>query len=280
MAVHSDLATPAGLSRQDAYYWRLVMTAVGFAFFGVSALLVGAVLLPLVRLFPASLARKGLRARAVIGGAMRLYIGVMRALGTVEYEFHGAQRLGRPGQLIVANHPTLIDVIFVFGFARGANCVVKQQLWRNPLTRNAVTLAGYLTNDPTAAMIESATQALRSGQTLVMFPEGTRTRPHEPLVFHRGAANVALRAASVVTPVYIRCEPMTLTKGEPWYRIPPRRPRFTLVVGEDLDPAPYRSTPLPIASRAFNEQLHARFQSELARMADPVPGRGFGVLAD
>jgi 1-acyl-sn-glycerol-3-phosphate acyltransferase len=42
-----------------------------------------------------------------------------------------------------------------------------------------------------------------------MFPEGTRSRPGQPLVFQRGAANVAVRAARVATPVYIHCDPAT-----------------------------------------------------------------------
>ena len=105
---------------------------------------------------------------------------------------------------------------------------------------------------------------------MIIFPEGTRTRPNEPMVFHRGAANVALRAAAVVTPVYIRCEPTTLTKSEPWYRIPARRPHFSLSVGDDLDLSPYRPAPLPSGSRALNEHLHQHFQQELAGQA---PGR-------
>lgn len=272
MAADSDFAASTarfGSHRQDAYYWRFVVTGLSFVLFGIGALVVGAVLLPLVRLIPAAQERKGERARAVIRGGLRLFIGVMHRLGGMTYEFRGAERLGRPGQLIVANHPSLIDVVFLLGFTRGAgvNCVVKQGLWRNPITRGAVTLSEYITNDPTATMIEAASGALHSGQSLIMFPEGTRTRPHQPIVFHRGAANVALRAARVVTPVYIRCEPTTLTKAEPWYQIPLRRPRFTLVVGEDLDLQPYRSAPLPLASRAFNEHLHAHFQAELARLA-------------
>jgi 1-acyl-sn-glycerol-3-phosphate acyltransferase len=125
-------------------------------------------------------------------------------------------------------------------------------------------LAEYITNDPTATMIEGAAQALHEGQSLVMFPEGTRTTPGAPVVFHRGAANVALRAAAVVTPVYIRCEPVTLTKHQPWYRIPWRRPHFTLRVGNDLDLQPYRTMPVPLASRAFNKTLQAEFQAGLS----------------
>ena len=199
---------------------------------------------------------------------LRLFIVVAQRSRTMSYELRGAERLGRPGQLIVANHPTLIDVVFLLAFARGAGCVVKQGLWRNPLTRWAVTLAEYTTNDPTVTMIEGATHALHEGQSLIIFPEGTRTVPGRPFVFHRGAANVALRAAAMVTPVYIRCEPVTLTKNEPWYRVPARRPHFTLVVGEDFDLQPYRPLPLPPGSRAFNQQLQAQFQACLSSRPD------------
>jgi 1-acyl-sn-glycerol-3-phosphate acyltransferase len=115
-------------------------------------------------------------------------------------------------------------------------------------------------------MIEGAARALKEQHALIIFPEGTRTRPNQPMVFHRGAANVALRAAAVVTPVYIRCEPTTLTKSEPWHRIPARRPHFSLSVGDDLDLSPYGRAPLPIGSRALNEYLHQHFQQELAHL--------------
>jgi 1-acyl-sn-glycerol-3-phosphate acyltransferase len=185
--------------------------------------------------------------------------------GGLTYEFHGRERLGRPGQMVVPNHPTLIDVVFLLAFIPNAGCVVKQGLWRNPLTRWAVTLVEFIPNDQTASMIEGAARTLHERQTLIFFPEGTRTRPNQPMVFHRGAANVALRAAAVVTPVYIRCQPTTLTKAEPWYRIPPRRPHFSFVVGADLDLSPYRNSPLPLASRALNEAMHRHFEQELAR---------------
>jgi 1-acyl-sn-glycerol-3-phosphate acyltransferase len=199
--------------------------------------------------------------------ALRLFIGVMHRLGGLTYEFRGRERLGRPGQLIVANHPSLIDVVFLLAFVPGAGCVVKSGLWRNPFTRSAVTLAEFIRNDSTADMIMAAAGALRAEQPLIFFPEGTRTRPQQPMVFHRSGANIALRAAASVTPVYIRVEPTTLTKAEPWYRIPARRPHFALVVGEDLDLQAYRAAPLPVASRQLNEWLQAHFEAELERPA-------------
>jgi 1-acyl-sn-glycerol-3-phosphate acyltransferase len=264
----ADSATDRSERRRDYWLWRLIMTTLSFALFGVGAVVVGAVVLPVVKLIPANRGVRRKRARAVMSAALRVFVAFMHRGGVLTYEFHGRERLGRPGQLVVANHPTLIDVVFLLAFMPEANCVVKQGLWRNPLTRWAVTLAEFIPNDQTASMIEGATGALNDRQALIVFPEVTRTRPREPMVFHRGAANIALRAAIRLTPVYIRCRPTTLTKAEPWYRIPHSRPHFSLVVGEDLDLSPYRNSPLPLASRALNEAMHRHFQQELR----PEPG--------
>jgi 1-acyl-sn-glycerol-3-phosphate acyltransferase len=269
MAAHSDFAPEVSPveRRRDAYVWRLLMTGTSFLLFGIGAAVFGVVLLPLVRIIPASRERKRDRARTVMRRGLRLFVGFMHRMGVLTYEFRGRERLGQPGQLILANHPSLIDVVFLLAFVPGAGCVVKAGLWRNPLTRGAVTLAEFIRNDSTADMIVSAATALHDGQPLIFFPEGTRTRPRQPLAFHRSGANIALRAAARVTPVYIRVAPTTLTKAEPWHRIPARRPHFTLVVGEDVALQACRGTPLPLASRDLNERLQALFEAELERPA-------------
>lgn len=204
------------------------------------------------------------RARAVIGMSLRAFIGFMRRAGVLTYDFRGLEKLGQPGQLVIANHPSLIDVVFLLAFTRGAGCIVKHGLWRNPVTRGAVTLAEYVSNADAATMIEGAAAALQGGETLIMFPEGTRSTPGARPVFQRGAANIAVRAARVLTPVYISVTPSTLTKGESWRRIPLRRPHFSLTVGEAVDLRTYRGQPLPTASRELNASLQALFAHELA----------------
>jgi len=60
--------------------------------------------------------------------------------------------------------------------------------------------------------------------------------------------------------------PRSLTKGEPWYRIPHRRIHYTVEVGEDLDPAQWLADDLPpTAGRKMNDFLHQYFESRLAR---------------
>ena len=250
------------VSQPIFYLWRLAGTGTSFLLFGVFGILLGAVLFPLLRLMPMSRARRRTLSVRLVGWSFQGFIGFMRGTGVLSYEFRGRERLGRPGQLIIANHPSLIDVVFLIAFTPLAGCVVKASMWRNPFTSGVASAAGYVRNFPTDEMIEGASSALQRGQVLIMFPEGTRTTPGKPLEFHRGAASVAVRAARILTPVFIRVEPVTLTKGLPWYRIPARRPHFSLVVGEDIDISPFRANnPPPKAGRALNQYLIERFSS-------------------
>ena len=167
--------------------------------------------------------------------------------------------------MIIANHPSLIDVVFLIGLVRHANCVVKKTLWENPFTRGPLRRTEYISNDGSMDMLDAAAQSLQDGQTLIIFPEGTRTQPGQAPAFHRGAAAIALRGAKMVTPVIIKVSPTTLTKAEPWYRIPKRRVHFSFRVGADIDPQTFAAQgPAPQASRKLNDYLHDYFIKELA----------------
>ncbi len=137
-------------------------------------------------------------------------------------------------------------------------------LFRDPLRkRHAVRC---LINNASMEMFDDTVAALKEGQTLIIFPEGTRTIPGEMPKFHRGATAIALRGAQVITPVVIRVQPTTLTKAEPWYNIPPRRPNFSFTVGEDINPQDFAvNNSTPIASRKLDAYLHSYYAQELTK---------------
>jgi 1-acyl-sn-glycerol-3-phosphate acyltransferase len=260
-----------------SYYWRLFATGLCFAVFGISAVFFGLVVFPIMRVVPGSAGAHRRRVRTTCRLYMRSFVGLMNAVGVLRFEFEGAERLGRPGQIILANHPSLIDVVFLIGFTPQASCIVKEALFHHPFTRWPVSAARYVSNTPTHSMVEQASEALQNGENVIVFPEGTRTTPGQPMQFHRGAANIAVRAAAVVTPVFIRCVPTTLAKNMPWYRIPDRRVLISFRVGRDIDLAPFRVAPVPLASRAFNTHLLKVFADEL-KVPAGKPAAGHGVF--
>ncbi|MFF7707619.1 1-acyl-sn-glycerol-3-phosphate acyltransferase [Pseudomonas sp. NPDC007930] len=260
-----ELATDALSPRRGgSYYRRLLATGLSFALFGIGGLCLRLLVFPLLGCLPGGVARQRDRARHLVSWLFWQFIRFMRASGVLTFEVNGGERLGQPGQMVIANHPSLIDVVFLIGLMRNANCVVKQSLWRNPFTRGPVRAAQYISNDGSLAMLDTAVAALQGGQALIIFPEGTRTTPGQAPAFHRGAAAIALRGARVITPVTIRVTPTTLTKAEPWYRIPCRRVHFSFSVGADITPASFSALgPPPKASRLLNDHLHQHYLKEL-----------------
>lgn len=247
------------------YYWRLTATGICFAAFGIGGLLLTTLIFPALRLTPRHLRTQ--RARWLIHQAFRIFMGMMRVLGVLRIEVIGGKALHKcRNTLVLANHPSLIDVVAIISLMPTANCVVKQALWKNPFIGGVVRAASYISNSDPETLIDACAKDLATGNPLIIFPEGTRTEPGKPLHFLRGASYVALRSETPILPVLIDCTPSTLTKREKWYQIP-RRPAHLRI--EVLDPVPLSRWVSPeetptVAARKLTAGLEAYFTQELA----------------
>jgi 1-acyl-sn-glycerol-3-phosphate acyltransferase len=244
--------------------WRVCATGFCFAVFGIGGLVLRALVFPLLHLIVRHRARRTALARAVIRVAFRTFIALMQGLGVLRYEIIGAQRLERDGLLILANHPTLIDTVFLMALVRRADCIVKANLWNNPFTGGPVRAAGYLNNDSGVDLVDDCIASLRSGNNLIVFPEGTRTPGSGAICLKRGAANIAVRGGCDVTPVVITCHPMTLGKGEKWWRVPARFARFRIDVRDDIAVAGFLADGVSagVAARNLTAYLQTYFTQE------------------
>jgi len=247
--------------------WRVCATGLCFSSFGVGGLLLRVLVFPLLTALLWSPASRQRVCKHVVRHAFRLFLLLMRAVGVIRYEVLHPERLRRSGLLIVANHPSLIDVIFLVALTRQADCVVKSGLARNPFTRGPVRATGYVCNDSGAGMVDDCIASLRAGNNLVIFPEGTRTPARGPLRLQRGAANIAVRGGFALTPVVIRCEPPTLAKGDKWYRVPARRPSYVIDVREDVGVERWARPGLDdaLAVRQLTQSLSEFFSREVRR---------------
>ena len=251
------------------FVWRLLATGFCFGLFGLSGLLLGFVWFPLQNLFIRQRQRRTRLARATIQAAFRIFIGLMQQLRVLRYEVTGLTSLNREGLLILANHPTLIDTVFLMALTKNAVGLLKADLQNNFFTRGVVRATGYIFNDQGMDLIDACNSALNSGGNLILFPEGTRTAPDGSMHLKRGAANIALRTQHNITPVIIRCQPRTLGKGEHWWWIPPTTAQFTIEVKEDIEIAQFLNEPGgdSVAARHLTAFLLSYFTEELQRHA-------------
>jgi len=243
--------------------WRWFGTAFSFFVFGVVGLILTIFMVPLLNNLPGSKLVRERRARKTIHHIFRIYIDMMKILGVLTYQIDDIEKL-EGARLILANHPSLLDVVFLISMVPDANCVVKGKLTDNFFIQGPIKAAGYINNEDASDVMAAASRVFESGQTLVMFPEGTRTTASEALQFKRGAANIAVRTGSDITPVLIYCTPTTLTKNERWYQVPCKRVHFHIQVKDQISIKPYVTDLRPsMGARYLTDDLTKFFIREL-----------------
>lgn len=256
--------------------WRLLATGFCYALFGLGATVMSVLVFPVVRLTTRDPVTRRTRTRQFIGDSFRFYVWLVERLGVGSVRLAGVEHLAdTAGMLVLANHPTLLDYVVHVAALPQANCVVKSALWHNLALGGVVRAAGYLRNDESAELIDSATAALAAGQSLIIYPEGTRSIPGRPLAFRLGAARIALRSRARILPVVMRCEPATLLRGQPWYAIPPRAWRIEMRVLAPVDVATLvgsAALPESIAARHLTRTLEQIFNECV--VGDERAGRG------
>lgn len=221
--------------------WRSAGTGLFLAIIGIGGSVMAMTIFPLITLLTSDPAVRQRRIQAILHHSFKVYCGAIQLLKVADIHVDGAARLrGLSGCMIVANHPSLLDVVMIMAAVPNVQCVVKGGLWRNPFFRLTVESAGYIRNDlDPEALLAACVGTLKAGNNLIIFPEGTRTVRGQPLHFQRGFANVALMAQADIQLIRLAAEPPLLHKGNPWWRVPPRRTQFSMRICDRMDISPF-----------------------------------------
>lgn len=238
--------------------WRLISTGLSFVLFGLGGLLMSVTAFPLLNLLVRDQVKRSALAQWLVHKTFRLHVLFMVMTGTIAVKIVGAEKLQQDrGTLIVANHPSLIDVVLLISVMKQAQCIVKADIWKNPFMRGVVAAAGYIRNDgDPEKLIEVCAGELAAGKNIIIFPEGSRTVPDVPVKLQRGVANIAVRAQAPIRLISITCDPPSLMKGQKWYEIPPIRSCFTVTINGlvEIEGFMGKSTP-SVAARRLNAYL-------------------------
>lgn len=197
--------------------------------------------------------RLGPRARSATRWMFDFWVGWMHASGVVDVVFNGFDGPLPGGVVYVANHPTLVDAPFLLARLTDTVCIFKPALLRNPCVGPAALLCGYVSGDAGVDGIRAAAARVSAGQSLLIFPEGTRTEPGSTLnPLRPGFALIAARARAPIRLIHVRTSPLMARKGHPWWKPPPLPGRFEFTLGELIpagDPRPASVLAAHVADR-------------------------------
>jgi 1-acyl-sn-glycerol-3-phosphate acyltransferase len=247
--------------------WHATASAIAFALFGLGGVLLPLAVFPLLRVLPGSREERELRCQRAVQRGFRIYLALIDAIGVVRMRVAGAEELRRPGQLVVVNHPTLLDAVFLISLMPQADCVAKQATWRNPFMRGVVTATGYLSNELGVELVDACAARLRAGRSVLLFPEGTRSPKGGLGPFQRGAAHVALRAGQPLRTVVLTCSPPALMRERRWWQMPTERLAISVDARATLDPAACVEPGMSrwVAARRVSAALREFYEKALAQ---------------
>jgi 1-acyl-sn-glycerol-3-phosphate acyltransferase len=140
----------------------------------------------------------------------------------------GLENIPRDRPVIYAsNHSSMFDIWALFATLPGSlRFVAKQELFKIPLLSRAMRAVGHIPIDRAAhkkafaAYDEAARMIQRGTSSIVVFPEGTRSRTGELLPFKNAPFGLAIAAQVPVVPVYVHHTFEILPKGA--WRLRPR----------------------------------------------------------
>ncbi|WP_005036034.1 lysophospholipid acyltransferase family protein [Holophaga foetida] len=259
------------MPRSLRHLGKILASAVLFTCLGVGGVLFSLTVCPALRLMPGTPETKRRRATRLIRGSFRLFVWGLEGSGILKVlpEDLPDTTMGE-GAIIIANHPSYLDIVVLLALLPNAVCVVKEAVWNNPFFGSVVRTAGFIPIRDVESVLEASIHALEQGLPLVIFPEGTRTPLGTPPHFHRGAAALALQTGKPLHPLLITVSPPLLEKGDRWYHVPVPTCRFR-VCGRVPMAFESDGTPLPQRAREATQQLEAFYQRELHGLCHHTP---------
>lgn len=146
----------------------------------------------------------------VVVHAGKLWARLLLFTAGARVRWHGLEQLRRDAPAVyIANHLSIVDVwIMLVLVPPSTRFVAKQELFRIPIFGWALAASGFIpvNRKSRAEAVRTLAEAgarIRAGRSVVLFPEGTRSRDGRLAPFKRGAFHLALSAGVPVVPVAI-----------------------------------------------------------------------------
>lgn len=183
------------------------------------------------------------RWKGLFVGAGKLWSRIMLASAGARLRVHDLANAYRHDPCVfIANHGSMVDIWVMFTFMpTGTRFVAKQELFKIPIFGWVLRASGCVAIDrgrrrEAIRSLQSAGNQIRAGRSVVLYPEGTRSKDGRLGPFKKGAFHLAVKAGVPVVPVSIRGSFEILSPGT--WRVNPGV--VDVHLDSPIDVAPYQ----------------------------------------
>jgi len=201
--------------------------------------------------------------RFAIMNGFNVYVRFLSLIGACHFDLRSLDELRNSSPVIIApNHPCLLDAVMVISRLPNVVCIMKASLMNNFFLGIGARLARYICNDSSIDLVVNASESLKKGNHLLIFPEGTRTTSLPVNSFKGSIALIARRAGVEVQTVFIETDSAYLSKGWPLFRKPSLPINYHVRLGKSFKPEGNQKT--------FMKELEQYYTDEFSDH-DPMP---------
>lgn len=215
---------------------------VSYIFFAIIAILIGSVAGSNI---PHSLARIWARLSLLVCG--------------VRVKIYGKEKIPRNRPVVfAANHCSQFDIPIAYkAIPVQFRFLVKQELFKVPILGLAMKIAGYIPIDRSKGRkalksLNEASKRISSGVSVLIFPEGTRSKDGRLQPLKTGGILLAIKARTPIVPISISGSHKILPKGA-WFA---KAGKVKVVISDPIDVIDSNGK-----ARAKDEVLHELYEA-------------------
>ncbi|MDR0586591.1 MAG: 1-acyl-sn-glycerol-3-phosphate acyltransferase [Treponema sp.] len=250
---------PPPVANWPLYIYRVIAKLFCFFVFGLGTVALVISVFPVMSLLFHPKTRFSRYARRFISAAFRFhFVNMMRLMKAITLDVDDREKFRRlSSKIVVANHPSLLDVVIMISLIPNADVIARGNLTRNIIVRWVVNRLYILNSLDFNVLADACIRSLNEGNCLIIFPQGTRTPRSGEIHLKKGAARIALLSGRSIVPVYIGGnDKLGLGKYDHWYDYNhTERYVYRIRMQEEINPAQYADLEIPKAVRRLNNEI-------------------------